>query len=151
MSGPDVEIRRTDDVEAALGLGTQAGLVEMEGDLEAIEALWGAFEGETLTGVVALCSRAGLDVVGWLAVGESYRGCGVGSRLLAELEAEAGRRGVVSLWATARAPGFFLAQGYAAKDDGVEPRALLANCPACSQYGATCTPRAVCKTLRPAS
>ena len=60
-----MEIRRTDDVEAALGLGTQAGLVEMEGDLEAIEALWGAFEGETLTGVVAVCSRAGLDVVGW--------------------------------------------------------------------------------------
>lgn len=149
MSGPDIQIRRTDDVEAALRLGTQAGLVEMEDDLDVIEALWGALEGETLMGIVALCSRGGLDIVGWLAVVESRRDCGLGIRLLAELEAEAGRRGVANLWATARAPGFFLARGYAAREDGAEPRILLANCPACSQYGRTCTPRAVCKALRP--
>jgi N-acetylglutamate synthase-like GNAT family acetyltransferase len=147
VSGPKIEVRRTDDIEAALTLGTQAGLAEMEEDVGGLEALWGAYEGQTLMGIVALCRRGGLDVVGWLAVGESHRGRGVGTRLLAELEAEACRRDATCLWATARAPGFFLAHGYTPKDEGVEPRALLANCPGCSQYGTTCTPRAVFKRL----
>ena len=151
MRGAEIEIRRTDDIEAALALGARAGLVEMENDIGGLAALWGAYEGQTLMGIVALCRRDGLDVVGWLAVGESHRGRGVGTRLLSELEAEACRRFVTCLWATARAPGFFLANGYAAEDQGVEPRALLATCPECSQYGITCTPRAVRKSLRLAS
>jgi GNAT superfamily N-acetyltransferase len=149
--GAQIEIRRTDDIEAALALGARAGLVEMENDVGGLAALWGAYEGQTLMGIVALCRRDGLDIVGWLAAGESHRGCGVGTRLLSELEAEAGRRTVTCLWATARAPGFFLANGYGVKDDGAESRALLATCPGCSQYGTTCTPRAVRKSLRPAS
>ncbi len=75
------------------------------------------------------------------------RGRGLGTRLLAQLEDEARSRGVRCLWATARAPGFFLHHGYEAKDEGPEAEVLLANCPACDQYGTTCRPRAVRKTL----
>jgi N-acetylglutamate synthase-like GNAT family acetyltransferase len=148
VSGAGIEIRRTDDVEVALKLGSQAGLAEMGDDLEGMEALWGAFEDDVLIGVVDLRSRRGLGVVGWLAVSEDHRGCGLGGCLLAELESEAVRRGVTDLWATARAPGFFLVRGYAAKDEGREPRDLQADRTACSQCGITCTRRAVRKALR---
>lgn len=147
MSGQDIEIRLMHDVGAAVELGTRAGLAEMESDLEGLEAIWGAYAGQVLIGIAALHRRGRLDVVGWLAVDEAQRGRGVGARLLAELETEARRRSVRTLWATARAPGFFLAHGYEARDNGVEALSLLADCPACAQYGTTCTPRAVSKAL----
>ena len=67
MRRAQIEIRRTDDIEAALALGARAGLVEMENDVGGLTALWGAYEGQTLMGIVALCRRDGLDIVGWLA------------------------------------------------------------------------------------
>jgi N-acetylglutamate synthase-like GNAT family acetyltransferase len=150
VNGRDIEIRLMHDVGAAVELGTRAGLAEMESDLEGLEAIWGAYTGQILIGIVALHHRGGLDLIGWLAVDEGHRGRGVGARLLAELEVEARRRRVRTLWATARAPGFFLAHGYGAREDGAEALTLLADCPACAQYGTTCTPRAVSKALAPA-
>ena len=44
-------------------------------------------------------------------------------------------------------PGFFLHHGYEAKDEGPEAEVLLADCPTCDQFGTTCRPQAVRKTL----
>ena len=84
-----------------MALGTAAGLTEMEDDLQGLQAMWGAYEGQTLIGAVALGHHDGLDLVGWLAVDAGWRGRGLGARLLAELEREALTRGVGRLWATA--------------------------------------------------
>jgi N-acetylglutamate synthase-like GNAT family acetyltransferase len=149
VSETGVEIRVMHDVGAAVELGTRAGLAEMEGDLNDVQVLWGAYAGQVLIGMAALHRRLGLDLVGWLAVDEDRRGRGVGTRLLAELEAEARRREIDTLWATARVPGFYQALGYQTRADGAA-QTLLAGCPACSQYGTTCYPQAVSKVLAPA-
>jgi N-acetylglutamate synthase-like GNAT family acetyltransferase len=147
MTPQGPEIRRTGDVAAVMRLGTAAGLAEMEDDLEGIEAMWGAYEDGDLIAAVVLRHHAGLDLVGWLAVAAGRRGRGIGSRLLEELEREALARGVRCLWAMARAPGFFIRHGYEPSDTGPDHDALFGNCPTCDQYGTTCSPRAVRKTL----
>jgi len=152
MSGEDqaaagVRIRQTDDVRGVIALGVAAGLTETEHDMEGIVALWGAYDGERLVGSIVLRRFSGLDLVGWLAVAEPQRGAGLGRRLLVTLEQEARRRDATRLWATARAPGFFLHHGFRIVDDGPERDALLSSCLSCDQYGTVCTPQAVAKDL----
>jgi N-acetylglutamate synthase-like GNAT family acetyltransferase len=143
----DADIVRTDDLAAVLGLGKVAGLAQHEQDVEGIEALWLAVDAGEPVGAVMLRYHGCLAVVGWLAVREDHRGGGLGRRLLATVEEQAARRGVVRLWATARAPGFFLRHGYATVDSGPAHDYLLGPCVSCDQYGTTCTPRAVVKVL----
>jgi N-acetylglutamate synthase-like GNAT family acetyltransferase len=140
-----IQVRPRPDFTAALALAGAAGL-EVSADAHEPLALWGAYDGGRLAGVVSLDEDAGLPVVGWIAVDERYRGRRLGERLLLTVEREARRRGVVTLWATARAPGFFLSMGYELAP-GEEQDQLLAGCRDCPQHGTSCRPRAVCKRL----
>lgn len=142
----DIVVRRGVELRAAIELAVAAGL-ETSPDAPEPLALWGAYDGVRLAGVVSLDELGGLAVVGWLAVAESDRGRGLGRLLLAAAEEEARRGGVPALWATARAPGFFLAHGFELVPAGAERELLLGDCRDCPQLGTTCRPQAVRKVL----
>jgi GNAT superfamily N-acetyltransferase len=142
-----VDIRRLADLAAMRRLGVACGLEDEGRDDDGIVAAWGACDGERLVGAICLERQHGLDTPNWMAVDEAYRGRGIASALYAELESEARRRGIRRLWVTARAPGFFLAQGFRLVPGGGERDALLGECPRCPQYGRECTPEALCKPL----
>ena len=148
MERHEVEIRRSEDFAAALALAREAQL-EVAADAAEPLALWGAYDGERLIGVVTLAAESDVPLVEWIAVRDGYRGRGIASRLLAVAEHEACRRGETTLWATARAPAFFTAAGYEVVASGEEREQLLADCRDCPQRDAACRPEAVRKTLGP--
>jgi GNAT superfamily N-acetyltransferase len=140
------DIRRSDDLAAALALAREAHL-QGSADSAPPQAMWGAFTGDRMLGTVSLCDLAGLPIVERIAVASVYRGQGLGRRLLATLEEEALRNGHAILYAAARAPGFFVANSYAVLVEGAERDLLLAECAACGQHTVSCHPQAVCKRL----
>ena len=140
-------IAHSDDLDAALSLAREAHL-EVSASPEPPLAMWGAFYGDRMIGTVSLDAIGGLPVVGRIALSRAYRGKGLGRRLLTALEEEALRRGLTELWATARAPGFFVSMGFSVVGDGRERDLLLSECDACPQYGNECRPQAVRKTYR---
>jgi N-acetylglutamate synthase-like GNAT family acetyltransferase len=144
-----VSIAPTDDFEAVRALGIANGLEESDRDTSGFVAAWAARDDDTgaMVGAIAFETAANLDVVAVMAVNESHRGLGIASRLLAELEREARARGVRRLYTTARAPGFFVANGFVPLGEGPEQEYLLGECPSCPQYGRECTPRAMSKDL----
>jgi len=145
---PDVVIAPSTDMEAIRKLGIANGLDESVRDETGLAGAWEArtVDGR-LVGGIALERSGGLDVVNWMSVDAEYRGRGIASRLLAALEREARARGVRRLWATARAPGFFLANGFRVVTEGLEAEYLLGDCPSCPQYLSECTPRPMVKDL----
>ena len=98
-------------------------------------------------GCIALERYASMDTANWLAVDERYRRRGIAAALYDELEREARARGMRRLWVTARAPAFFLAQGFEPVEPGTERDALLGGCLECDQFGRGCEPRALTKRL----
>jgi N-acetylglutamate synthase-like GNAT family acetyltransferase len=142
-----VRVRRTTDLAAVRSLGVASGLEDSERGDEDVLAAWGAFAGGALVGAIALERLGELDTVNWLAVAEGCRGRGIAGRLYAALEREALARGMGRLWVTARAPGFFRAQGFGPVPPGAEHDILLGDCPACPQYERGCAPRALVKDL----
>ena len=141
-------IAPSDDQAASLALAKAAHLEVAELPEQPL-VMWGAFAGERMVGTISFDSCKGLAVVGRIAVSQAYRGRGLGGRLLDTLEGEARRRGLTELWATARAPGFFVAMGYSVVAEGGERDLLLSECLACGQYATECQPQAVCKTFAP--
>jgi GNAT superfamily N-acetyltransferase len=143
-----VTIAPTDDLDAIRDLGIASGLDESEREEKGVVRAWAARTADgRLVGGIVLERSGGLDVVNWMSVDAAFRGRGIASRLLAELEREARARGVRRLHATARAPGFFVANGFVPLGEGPEREYLLGECPACPQYGRECTPRAMSKDL----
>jgi amino-acid N-acetyltransferase len=146
-----VSVQATTDLDAIRALGVANGIEDSERGDEDVLAAWGAFAGSVLVGAIVLERLGELDTVNWLAVAEEHRGHGVAGRLYAAAEREALARGMRRLWVTARAPGFFRAQGFAPVPPGAEHDILLGDCPACPQYGHGCEPRALVKDLGAAS
>jgi len=144
-----VAIRPLSDLEAMRRLGIDCGLEDSGRDDE-ILAAWGAYDGDRLVGALSLEKFGELDAPNWLAVDPEYRRRGVAAALYAALEREARARGVRRLWVTARAPAFFLAQGFAPAPPGVETDALLGGCLDCPQYRHGCEPQALTKRLEEA-
>ena len=142
-----VVIGPLDDFAAMRRLGVACGLEDEGRDDEGILAAWGARDGDRLVGALALERYAGMDTPNWLAVDARYRRRGVAAALYAALEREARARGVRRLWVTARAPAFFLAQGFEPAPPGDERDALLGGCLDCPQYGRDCEPQALTKRL----
>lgn len=52
-----------------------------------------------------------------------------------------------SAWATARAPGFFLLNGFRQAEEGPEAAYLIGDRPLCPQYGRECTPQPMVKAI----
>jgi GNAT superfamily N-acetyltransferase len=138
------------DLAAMRRLGVACGLEDDGRDGECAVAAWGAYDGQRLVGAIALERRDGLDTPNWLAVDERYRRRGLAAALYAALEREARARGVRRLWVTARAPAFFLAQGYSPAPPGAGENALLDDCLDCPQYRHGCEPQALTKPLEEA-
>jgi N-acetylglutamate synthase-like GNAT family acetyltransferase len=137
------DIVPTADFENLRRLGIEAGLEPAAPTNGDRLGLWAARDGERFVGGVALERIDGLAVVTWLWVAADRRRHGVGAALLATLAAEAQRLGIDALWATARAPGFFLRHGFTVVPPGRERDLLLASCTDCPQRGTICTPEAV--------
>jgi len=142
-----VQVGPLTDFAAMRLLGVACGIEDEGRDDEGILAAWGARDGEELVGAVALERQGGLDTPNWLAVDQRYRRRGIAAALYALLEREARRRGISRLWVTARAPAFFVAQGYEDAPLGEERDALLGGCHDCPQFGGACVPRALTKRL----
>lgn len=143
-----VIIRPLLDLDAMRRLGVACGLEDEGRDDEGILAAWGAFAGERLVGCICLERQLELDTANWMAVDEDYRRRGIAAALYTELEREALARGMRRLWVTARAPSFFLAQGFEPVSGGAERDALLGGCLECGQFGRECRPEALTKTLQ---
>lgn len=147
MTSQSLRIERTSGMAAIRRLGVACGLDDSARGDEDVYAAWGGFEGDDLVGAIVLERLLDLDTVNWMAVDEAHRGRGLASRLYAALEREARERGMLRLWVTARAPGFFVAQGYRPVAPGAQAETLLGECPQCEQYGRGCTPQALFKDL----
>jgi GNAT superfamily N-acetyltransferase len=144
------ELTQDAELDELRRIGVEAGLEPGDRE-EDVTAAWGAFEDAELVGGIALETLHGLDLIGWLVVDERRQGNGIGRRLLATLEDYARRRGVVELWATARAPGFFMRSGYTVAGGGAEREILLPGCFTCDQYQISCHPKVVKKDLQASS
>jgi GNAT superfamily N-acetyltransferase len=142
-----VVITPLDDLAAMRRLGVACGLEDEGRGDETILVAWGAFDRDELVGTIALERYAGLDTANWLAVRESHRRRGIAAALYAVLEREARARGIRRLSVTARAPAFWLAEGFEPLPPGPESEALLGGCLDCDQYGRGCAPQALTKPL----
>lgn len=152
MSGAgEVVIAPLEDLAAMRRLAVACGIEDDGRGDESIAAAWSARDGERLVGCIALERFAGMDTANWLAVDERYRRRGIAAALYAALEREARARGMRRLWVTARAPAFFLAQGFEPVERGAERDALLGGCLECDQFGRECEPQALTKRLDVAS
>jgi N-acetylglutamate synthase-like GNAT family acetyltransferase len=147
IAGGEVVVGPLEDLAAMCRLGVACGLEDDGHGEEGVVAAWGARAGDELVGALALERRAGLDMPNWLAVAESHRRRGIAAALYAALEREARARGIGRLWVTARAPGFFLAQGFEPAPPGEERDILLGGCLDCVQFGVECEPKALTKRL----
>jgi len=142
-----LEIRPTDDFENIKRLGVHAGLEPSSRTDGERLGLWGAFDGRRMNGGIALERLDGLAVVTWLWVAEEHRRSGIGSRLIETLLDEARRLELGTVWATARAPAFFLRHGFVAVIAGTERDLLLSPCTGCPQRDSSCRPEAVRRDL----
>ena len=136
------------DLAAMRRLGVACGLEDEGRDDEGIVAAWGAYDGDELVGSIALERFAGMHTANWLAVRDDYRRRGIAAELYAALEREALARGIGRLSVTARAPAFWVAQGFEPLPPGPESDALLGGCLDCDQYGRDCAPEALSKQLQ---
>jgi amino-acid N-acetyltransferase len=136
-------LKKTDDFEAIRKLALASGLED--GTFENIVAAFGYYIGEELMGCVALKRDGDRHSVEWLSVAESLRHKGIGSILVANVEAEARMRGAEKLWALARAPQFFEKIGFRITTPEESGGPTMSNCLLCSQYQKSCFPAIVVK------
>ncbi len=100
-----------------------------------------------LLAAATLQRRAGHVVLAHLAVTASCRGTGLGSRLLAEVEAEAARLGVQTCWLVGKVPGFYQRVGWEVVPPEQAPP--ISRCLSCLQFQVDCFPSVMRKTLVP--
>ena len=70
-------------------------------EADALSAI-GLFESDTLAGVVISSVDAGLLWLGWIVVGDIWRGRGLSHELMRSLEGSATQRGVHKIWCDSR-------------------------------------------------
>ncbi len=138
------EIRSGADLQEVRALCLESGLED--GPFGEIALSVGAYDEDHLVGCAVLESKGGKFAVEWLAVESGHRGRGLGSKLVARIEAEARSRGAVKIWALARAPEFFKAIGYRTAADS-EALPSTGSCSRCPQYLRGCNPEVVYKDL----
>jgi N-acetylglutamate synthase-like GNAT family acetyltransferase len=140
-------VRPLTDLAAMRRLGVACGLEDEGRGDETILAAWGAFDGDELVGAIALERYAGMDTANWLAVRDDHRRQGIAAALYAALERDARTRGIRRLHVTARAPAFWVAQGFESLPPGPAADTLLGGCRDCDQFGRGCSPEALGRRL----
>ena len=138
-------LRKTSDYGAMRSLALRAGLED--GNFEGYDASFGYFVEDILVGCAALKNKEGMFTVECLAVSEEYRRRGLGRSLIGMVEAEAVARGANQIWALARAPGFFMKNGYREMDPDLPGGPSMKGCGTCPQFNNTCRPAIVMKML----
>lgn len=127
------------------GLALRAGLED--GNFDGYDASFGYFVDDILVGCAALKVKEELFTVECLAVSEEYRGRGLGRSLIGMIESEAVARGANQIWALARAPGFFMRNGYRQMDPDSPGGPSMKGCATCPQFNIACNPAIVQKML----
>jgi len=138
-------LRRTRDYATMLELGNRSGLES--GTLEDVAVAYGFYVGERLVGCAALKVKADSFTIEALAVDERFRGRGLGSVLVGEIEREARSRGAKRLWAIARQPAFFEKVGYRKGSRYEHGAPNNDSCFLCPQYSKSCFPAIMMKDL----
>jgi N-acetylglutamate synthase-like GNAT family acetyltransferase len=138
-------LRQTTDFRAMRRLALKSGLEE--GNYDDYVVSYGYFVGEALVGCAGLKLKDGIFTVECLAVSERFRGMGMGRSLVEAIEREAGTRGAKEIWALARAPEFFMHIGFDRANTENPSGPSLKSCLTCQQYGRTCSPAIVRKTI----
>lgn len=138
-------LRRTADYQAMRRLALKSGLED--GSFEGYEAAFGYFVDDDLVGCAALKMKDLLFTVECLAVDEGFRGKGIGRSLITMIEEEAAAKGADRIWALARAPEFFIKNGYHLADPDSPGGPSMKGCEACPQFKRNCNPAVVHKTL----
>ena len=93
---------------------------------------------DRLVGAFVLALREGEYICDGIAIDESLRGTGLGTKLLELGLAEAAERGGDRMYLVARAPEFFRRNGFAAVPRQEAPNFF--ECLTCPQYGISCHP-----------
>lgn len=144
--GPCAEdMREMQDFEAIRQLALRSGLED--GTFDHIVCAYGVFDGDRLIGCAALKATPEFFSVEWLAVDEDHRGRDIASRLIGRIQSEAKARGATTLWALARAPGFFEKIGFTICPEPERGGPTLKNCRLCPQFEKVCHPRIVARDL----
>jgi N-acetylglutamate synthase-like GNAT family acetyltransferase len=127
----------------------------MENDLEfeseddysydEIRKAWRADDGGKLVGGCVLARREGRFICDGIATDVSVRGAHLGEALLKLLLDEVRSQGGAEVYLVARAPGFFAKYGFEVvrRDDAP----TFFECFTCPQYGVSCHPEVMRKTL----
>ena len=89
--------------------------------------------------------RDGKFVVADIAVDETYRGQGLGLRLMEIMDKEVQKRGGNEAWLAAKVPDFYRKLGW--NSVAIEEAPKISDCLQCLQFGNECTPQIMVKIL----
>jgi len=148
MTGQDSEsltLRKTNDFEGIRALSVRSGLED--GPFQNVVEAYGFFFHDELVGCATLKIDRQAFSVEWLAVKDGMRLRGLGTQLVEAIENEARKRGANRIWALARAPAFFQKMGFSKTREDALGRPPMASCRTCRQYGKTCHPEMMVKSL----
>lgn len=125
--------------------------LEFDGDEEVDTDIVKCFEvvhgaEEALVGAAVLAKREGRYIIDGIAVDPLYRKMKVGNVLLKKVVSEVKAVGGDALFLVARAPGFFLANGFAAIEPESAPNFF--ECKYCDQYQISCHPEVMKLEIR---
>lgn len=132
---------RAEEEQAVKNLLAQCGLVVDDITTEKLQLFLAARKGEEFIGTVGLQKFGEAGLLRSLAVSESYRGQGVGKKLLASMEKFARILDVKQLWLlTMTAADFFKHHGYAETERSQAPPPITAT----AEFQQHCPDSAVC-------
>ena len=143
MSMDNYRICETEEYEKLVPFFIENELEFTEEDAEEVPTdlvkCWEITDGDgRLVGAFVLARREGEFICDGIAIDESLRGTGLGSRLLELGIEETLRQGGERMYLVARAPEFFRKNGFVTVPRGEAPNFF--ECLTCPQYGVSCHP-----------
>lgn len=142
-----INIAVTEDYDRLVPFFIENGLEFSEEDPTPTDLVrcWEAVEEGRLIGGVVLARRDGEFIIDGIAAAPEYRGEGLGRKLLRIGLEETVRRGGTRIYLVARAPDFFRKEGF--EEVPKEEAPDFFECLTCDQYGVSCHPEVMRRTL----
>lgn len=142
-----IEIRPTEEYEKLVPFFIENELEFSEEDPTPTDLVrcWEAAEDGRLIGGFVLARRDGEFICDGIAVDPAYRRQQLGRALLRLGMEEAKAQGAERMYLVARAPGFFRREGF--ETIAREEAPNFFECLTCDQYGVSCHPEVMVKTL----